>query len=237
MIKLQRFLSGKPGKGFPVFILLVGFCLSSLAQKSEIGAGIGALTYTGDLSPTYRIQDNRPGGILYYRNNLSNVVSLRYAITGGMLQGNDNNAVDVFGALRDASFDIIILEPSVTIEYNFLDYKEKNSIIDFSPYFFAGAGFFTFFGQEASEAEYSTIQPTIPFGLGMKYNLSRNWRLNFEFGARMTFFDYIDNISEPIIPDKNTQYGNPFDKDTYYFFGISLSYAFYPVICPFDYND
>ena len=232
----KHFNLGKPQFGFPIFIILLFARIEGYAQKSEIGAGLGGLAYTGDLIRNYQITENSLGGIIYYRNNLSRVVSLRYAATLGKLQGSDENPFDAFAEVRNASFDIFIIEPTVTFEYNFLDYKAKNSNVNFSPYFFAGAGFFTFFGQDESPFEYSTFQPVVPFGVGVKYNINRNWRLNFEFGARKTFFDYLDNVSEAIPNNKNYQYGNPHDNDTYYFIGVSVSYAFYPIICPYDYN-
>ena len=233
---IKHFNLGKRRKGFPVFIILVLFGVTGYAQKSEVGAGIGGLAYTGDLIRNYQITENSLGGLIYYRKNLSDAISLRYTVTLGKLQGSDENPFDAFAAERNASFDIFIIEPTVTAEYNFLDYKEKHSVVNFSPYFFAGFGFFTFFGQEESPFEYSTFQPVIPFGVGIKYKINRNWNLNFEFGARKTFFDYLDNISEAIPNTKNYQYGNPNDNDTYYFVGVSISYAFYPIICPYDYN-
>jgi len=234
---IKNLFAGKPTVGFPALLLILMGYQPLLAQKSELGLGVGGFSYTGDLSNKYTISDNRPGGLIYYRSNLSEVVSLRYAVSLGILQGSDKNPIDAFAALRDNAFSIFIIEPTATLEYNFLDYKSKNSIIDFSPYFFIGGGFFTFFGQEPSNAEYSTFQPVIPFGVGFKYNLNWHWRLNMEFGARKTFFDYLDNVSGATLPDKNYQYGNPNNKDAYYFVGISLSYAFYPVECPFDYNE
>ena len=233
---IRHFNLGKLRMGFPVFIILLLVGATGYAQKSEVGAGLGGLSYTGDLIRNYQITENSLGGLIYYRNNLSDAISLRYTATLGKLQGSDENPFDAFAAARDASFDIFIIEPTVTLEYNFLDYKDPHSAINFSPYFFAGAGFFTFFGQDESPFEYSTFQPVIPFGVGIKYKINRNWNLNFEFGARKTFFDYLDNISEAIPNTKNYQYGNPHDKDTYYFVGVSVSYAFYPIICPYDYN-
>ncbi len=232
----MNFIVGKLRFGFPIFILFFLLSTPSVAQKSEIGAGLGGMNYTGDLIKSYKFLENRLGGIVYYRNNLSNTVSLRYAVTLGTVQGSDDPPFDTFAAQRNAEFNIFLVEPAVTIEYNFLDYKEKNSVINFSPYFFAGAGFFTFFGNETAVEEYSNFQPVIPLGIGVKYNINRNWRFNFEMGARKTFFDYLDNVSEGIPNTKNYQSGNPHDSDTYYFVGFSLSYAFYPVICPFDYN-
>lgn len=232
----KKLIVGKLEMSFPIFVFITLFTFNVQAQKSEIGAGIGGMNYTGDLIKSYRFAENRLGGIVYYRNNLSNTVSLRYAATFGTVQGSDDPPFDTFAAQRNAEFKIFLVEPSVTIEYNFLDYKDKNSIINFSPYFFAGAGFFTFFGNEPGVEEYSNFQPVIPVGIGLKYNINRNWRFNFEMGARKTFFDYLDNVSEGIPNTKNYQSGNPHDSDTYYFVGFSLSYAFYPVICPFDYN-
>ncbi|MDN5215750.1 DUF6089 family protein [Fulvivirgaceae bacterium BMA12] len=237
MNKIIKHLNiGKPQIGFPIFVTLLFIGVTGYAQKYEVGAGVGGFSYTGDLIKNYQIKENSLGGLVYYKTNLSDAISLRYAVTLGKLQGSDENPFDAFAAARNASFDIFIIEPTATLEYNFLDYRTKNSVVNFSPYFFAGAGFFTFFGQEESPFEYSSFQPVIPFGVGIKYDLNRNWRLNFEFGARKTFFDYLDNVSEAIPNNKNYQYGNPNDNDTYYFIGVSVSYAFYPIICPFDYN-
>ncbi|MDN5201559.1 DUF6089 family protein [Fulvivirgaceae bacterium BMA10] len=232
---MTNLLVGKSIKGFPIFVLLFFTSLNIQAQRSEIGFGLGGLSYTGDLVRYYRLTDNRPAGVIYYRTNLSRVVSLRYSGTLGMLQGKDDRPFDVLALNRNAEFSIFIVEPAITFEYHFLDYKSKNSAVRFSPYFFGGAGMMVFFGQEESPENYSNFQPVIPFGAGIKYILNPKWSLNLEFGARKTFFDYIDNISEGNIIDKNYQYGNKFDKDAYYYVGISLSYSFYSVFCPFDF--
>ncbi len=233
----MRTFTGKRILNFSIFLAFIVAPNFVVAQKSEIGLGIGGFSYTGDLSQGYQLLENRPAGELYYRYNLSKAVSLRASITGGKLQGSDaSTPIDNFATIRNASFNIILIEPSATLEYNFLDFQDKNSFIGFSPYFFIGAGFFTFFGQGPSTAEYSNFQPTIPFGVGVKQTLSRHLRLNIEFGARKTFFDYLDNVSGSEIPTKNYQHGNPNSKDAYYFVGISLSYAFYPIVCPYEYN-
>ncbi|RDV14124.1 hypothetical protein DXT99_16285 [Pontibacter diazotrophicus] len=42
---------------------------------------------------------------------------------------------------------------------------------------------------------YSRVQIAIPFGLGVRYKLDRNWDLNIEIGWRKTFTDYLDDAS------------------------------------------
>jgi hypothetical protein len=43
---------------------------------------------------------------------------------------------------------------------------------------------------------YSTIQFAIPFGIGVRYKLNQLMDLSFEFGARYTFTDYLDDVSQ-----------------------------------------
>jgi hypothetical protein len=87
-------------------------------------------------------------------------------------------------------------------------------------------------GNENKNAEYSNVQLAIPFGLGIKYIVNPKWYLSLELGIRKTFFDYLDNISDENTGIKNYQYGNPFDNDNYFFFGISLTRTFYDIPCP-----
>ncbi|MHC2991711.1 hypothetical protein OB13_08975 [Pontibacter sp. HJ8] len=42
---------------------------------------------------------------------------------------------------------------------------------------------------------YKRIQVAIPFGLGVRYKLDRNWDFSFEIGWRKTFTDYLDDVS------------------------------------------
>ncbi|MBD1398592.1 hypothetical protein H9Q13_15575 [Pontibacter sp. JH31] len=42
---------------------------------------------------------------------------------------------------------------------------------------------------------YKRIQIAIPFGLGVRYKLDRNWDFSFEMGWRATFTDYLDDVS------------------------------------------
>jgi len=86
-------------------------------------------------------------------------------------------------------------------------------------------------GNEEKVTDYSSVQPVIPFGVGVEYDLGERLNLGFEFGARKLFFDFLDNVSggDPTI--KNYQYGNLHDRDWYYSTGVTLTYTLYSVPC------
>jgi hypothetical protein len=204
-----------------------------LGHRSEIGFGVGTFNYTGDLVRTYDFTTSKPAATVFYRSNISNVISLRTAITAGKIGASDTrNPIDAFATARAASFNLFLFEAAGTFEYHFLDWRDSKRRLRFTPYLFAGAGLFGFSGVGQKSAEYSNIQLTIPFGGGMKYVLNPKYYIAFEFGIRKTFFDYLDNISEGNPSVKNFQYGNSFDYDNYFFTGITLTYTFYDIPCP-----
>jgi len=213
------------------FSLIFFISFYTKAQRSEVGFGIGTFNYTGDLVRTYNFKYSKPAATVFYRSNLSNVVSFRVAMTGGKI-GASEVPIDPFAVQRNASFDLFLLEASTVMEYHFLNWRDTKRFVRFTPYLFAGLGLFGISGEAQKNAEYSTVQASVPFGLGVKYVYNPKWYISLEFGIRKTFFDYLDDISAGDPRDKNYQYGNPNDNDNYYFLGITLTRTFYNIPCP-----
>lgn len=204
-----------------------------LGLRSEIGVGIGTFNYTGDLVRSYNLSFSKPAATVFYRSNISKVISVRTSITGGKIGASDTrNPIDAFATQRAASFDLFLLELSGAFEYHFLDWRDDKRRLRFTPYVFAGAGLFGISGVQQKNAAYSNVQISIPFGGGMKYVLNPKYYIAFEFGIRKTFFDYLDNVSNGDPSIKNYQYGNSFDYDNYFFTAITLTYTFYDIPCP-----
>jgi hypothetical protein len=110
---------------------------------------------------------------------------------------------------------------------------------------------------EGQTQNYRTNTLAIPFGVGIKVNLTENFNLIGEFGYRTTFTDYLDDVSgyyptanqlnsNPNITAIRTQLSDPsinkigqpgtqrgdFRKnDTFMFGGITLSYTFVSQKC------
>lgn len=213
-------------------LLSAQLCTAQLSQRSEFGFGAGAFNYTGDLVRTYNILNSKPAGTVFYRNNISKVVSFRTALTGGKLAASDKRPLDSFAQQRASSFNLFILEASTVFEYHFLDWRDDKRRLRFSPYLFAGFSLFIISGNGPKNAAYSNVQPAIPFGGGIKYVINPKWYLAFEVGIRKTFFDYLDNISDGDLSLKNYQYGNRYDNDNYIFTGITLTRTLYDIPCP-----
>ena len=226
----------KPQNSLNIWILTVVFVAAAWqvrAQKNEVGFSLGAMYYTGDLARNWVLPNTGFAGMILLRTNINDHVSLRATYTGGNVKGSDaKKPVDPFAVARASSFSIFVSEFSGGFEYYFLDYKSKRAVVNWSPYFHGGIGVFGMIGQRDKNATYSTVQLAVPLGIGIKYQPVKQWAVGIEFGARILFFDYLDNISEGDVYNKNYQYGNKYDNDNYYYIGITLTKIIYKVTCP-----
>ena len=178
----------------------------------------------------------QPAGQVFHRTNLGKTISFKAGILAGKLEGRDNTSFDVFSANRGASFNIFIFEASGTFEFHFLEWRSEHSNLRWSPYFIAGAGILNISGHAEKTKEYSSVQPVLPLGFGFKYVINPKWYIGIEGGARVTFFDYLDNVSASPTTAKNYNNGNIYDNDLYYYLGVSVNYSFYEIPCPFTYK-
>ena len=251
---LRNLTEGKPARVFPFFVALFLWAATAQAQIHEIGGSLGASNYVGDLVRTYQLSNHRPMGSLHYRYNLNYFSSLRANVTLGKLVGSDEEPYDAFSQQRGRQqFNNWFNELSVLYEYNFLDYKNPDKdIVRWTPYFVGGIGVMLQHGydkyrastppQQAyalhqKTADYKNYQPVIPLGIGVKYMLHPMWTVGIEWMARKTFFDYVDNTGELESYDqKNFQYGNHKTNDWYFTTGLTLSYTFWTIPCPYHFN-
>ena len=218
-----------------IIILILNVC-SAQAQFLEFGTGMGLFNYSGDMTRGYKFSTIQFGSTIFNRMNFSNHVSLKTTLGFGGLKGSDQNPLDPAAAIRSAYFDHSIADFSSVIEYDFLNYKEKKSIIRWSPYAYFGLGFLTIMSSSITKKDLGTAQLTIPIGIGIKHLIWRRFMVGFEVGVRRVSSDGIDDISEIDLSQKDFQFGNPNDTDWYSFVGISLSFIIYKIPCPFPYD-
>ncbi|MDR0437392.1 MAG: DUF6089 family protein [Bacteroidales bacterium] len=252
-----------------VFCILASLLsLSSVfAQRSEIGGFVGGAFYLGDLNPTGLFSQTQfaAGGV--YRYNLTPRWALRGNAFWGTVMGDDAK----YDNPRNLSFRSRIMEFSVQAEINYLTYFTGSKNYRFTPYLFGGVAVFSFNpqtyydgqwidlaplhteGQGLSEypdkKPYSTTQLAIPFGLGFKYSLNAIFSIGLEWGMRLTFTDYLDDVSgtyaDPTIlakhsllsatlsnrwdgpeadrPRPGDQRGNSNKRDWYSFAGVTIT--------------
>lgn len=63
-------------------------------------------------------------------------------------------------------------------------------------------------GLPGEKDKYSRFTLVIPYGIGIGKPLGRLWSVNFEFGLRKTFSDYIDDVSTDYYDEKALAEGN-----------------------------
>ncbi|HEY1025942.1 MAG TPA: DUF6089 family protein [Sphingobacteriaceae bacterium] len=235
------------------------------AQTWEVGGFAGSSGYMGDINPEkpYLFTDIAFGGQI--KRNFDGYWSLRFNAVHGKIQASDAASSNEWQQQRNLDFYSPLTEVSLLTEFNFFKYHASLER-KYSPYLFAGIGGAVFnpktmLGGEEYQLQYYntegvTYRPyaiAIPYGAGIKYNITGNWNLAAEIGYRTAFSDYLDDVST-VYPDRTTlaspearqlsdrsalsipagvQRGDFRKRDTYMFVGLSLSFTFVTQKCYF----
>lgn len=251
-------------KKFLFFILTI-LILPAVAQKSELGFFGGTSFYLGDLNRNKIFAKSQLAGGLVYRYNVSPRWAVRANVIFASVRASDAETNN--NDPRNLSFRSPITEISLQAELNFMRLYtdwEKNK---FAPYIFAGIGLFSFNpkaefngvyydlqplgtegqGLDGQKKKYSLTNVAIPFGIGLKYNISKIMTIGIEWSMRYTFTDYLDDVSGnyfdnmellvergelvAALADRSEQLhqagtgrGNITTKDWYSFAGITITF-------------
>jgi hypothetical protein len=192
-----------------VIVTLLSFQASS--QTLELGVFGGGSYYIGDMNTALPfVKTNLAYGALA-RYNVNNRWSFKFGYNRGEVKGDDTQNAFING--NGLNFQTKVNDFSLVAEFNFFDYFTGSKKSYFTPYLFAGIGFFTFnpksyegvvlqpLGTEgqnegfAERSPYKKFGVSFPFGIGFKYSLSERIGLGLEWGMRKTFTDYIDDVS------------------------------------------
>ena len=139
---------------------------------------------------------------------------------------------------RGLNFTSRINDFSLVAEFNFLEYYTGNPKKNVSPYIFGGISVFqyTAFAEVAGDlvdlSDYATeaadpdakwyekmfgktspIGVSLPFGMGVKFSLSRHMAGTVEWRMQKTFTDYLDDVAT-VYPEQHAIYTAP-DGTTY----------------------
>jgi hypothetical protein len=204
--------------------------LGDLGKKSSTRA-----SYFGDIDGSLF----RPSFSAYYRHSFSYRFAGKVSLTYGRLEGDDRLSRSKefrddawYRSYRNLHFKSFILELAATAEFNILKYAPGSMKYRWTPYVFAGVGIFAFdpkaeyngewvrlqpLGTEGQglpnypeKKKYSLIQPSLPVGLGVKFNINKAWSIGLEMGHRITFTDYVDDVSTNYVSyqDFSSYYGS-----------------------------
>jgi len=174
-------------------IFLFGFLsVVALSQESvDVGIFGGAGTYFGDMTKIDFQKSVNPayGGFLRY--NFNPRYALRFNVLNGTIGAEGEFESDQW------NFNKNVLDISLLFEFNYLKYIVGDKETPWSTFIYGGLGMQTY-KYNIDDIEGSEITPTLPFGLGVKYNLSRRWGIGLEGSFRKSFSDKLDNLNDPL---------------------------------------
>ena len=208
------------------FLLL---SLTDMAQtalsRCDVGVSVGAMNYVGDLNGQ-RIDGrlNVAAGLVG-RYNLDDRWAVSLGVNYGRLEGGNPDVIRT----RNLSFRSHLLEGALRIEFNFVPFGTSPYVYRTTPYLFVGMGIFHFnpkahytdpvdgssrwvelqplhtegqgSDQYPDRDPYSLLQLSIPFGFGFKMALTSDIVLAVEYGFRMTWTDYLDDVSTTYVSE------------------------------------
>jgi OmpA-OmpF porin, OOP family len=203
----------------------------------ELGLLGGGLIYTGDTHcENFFFKQAHVGYGAFARYYFGDRLSARLNLITGKIAGDDAKYPDRTHGSRDFSFTSTLFDASAMLEFEPWGAKRYRADNTFkrilSPYFNVGAGFlsgkpvvnFNEQGNLGIAAEIALDKANakstffnIPFGGGIRYDLTRNLTLGAEAAFRMPFTDYLDGISQSANSSKN---------DWYYTGLLNLGYRF-----------
>lgn len=181
----------------------------------EIGFYGGNSYYIGDLNPFSHFSENNLALGFAYKYNPTMRHSIRLYGMHTTLEAYDFKSTNQYFVNRNLHFKTDILEVGVGLEINFYEYEIGSRYDLFTPYLFGGISYLKFnptaeyngvwYDLQSLNTEgqglptrpdaYELSQLVIPFGLGIKFNITGRVAMSFEWGIRRTFTDYIDDVS------------------------------------------
>lgn len=208
-------------------LVLLGLAAMSDAQRhdflsrSELLLMGGGMNYIGDLNDQSALTMPRMAAGVGLRYRIDNRWAMRAEVSYGSVACEED-----YNKLRNLSFKSDILEMLALVEFNFAPFGPGATERLWTPYLFGGLGAFHFNpmaryvvgdgeehwaalqplcteGQGSSQYSdrkiYPLTQLCLPFGVGVKVRMGKAFSMAAEYGFRMTWTDYLDDVSKTYV--------------------------------------
>jgi hypothetical protein len=196
--------------------------VATKANFIEFGLMGGTMVYQGDLSHNYFFYNNYKVAYgAYIAYPLKDRVSARVMYNKGYIAGADSVGLDPEIILRNLDFFSDIHEFSILADFYLLKFNSLSDNASFSPYISTGLTVFHFnpmahlfdtvyelqpLGTEGQGTSvfpdrkpYWRTQVAVPLEIGFKYTPTRAIGIAIAGGVRVTFTDYLDDVSRSYV--------------------------------------
>lgn len=197
---------------------------SDYQYRMEIGAGVGVVTYQGDLGGSLT-KNMQPMASVVLRRVFNPYMALKFSAAYGKLKGSsaDSNTYYPDYVASQYRFNKTLVDAGVTYEYNFWPYgtgQDYRGAKRFTPFIFAGLGA-TYAGGEGNSA----FTANVPIGLGVKYKAGKRLNVALEWAEHFSMSDKLDGVKDPYGIKSSGLFKN---TDCYSAIQLTLTYSFMP---------
>lgn len=183
----------------------------------QASGGFGLSSYYGDLCDGWkcmRFRHNINAAFIY---RASDRIMGRAEINIFKLYGDDkfSSGLESDNSDRNLNFKSNGIDLELTASYDLISYERRyGHRDDFHPYVFAGIGIMRFNPKglnletgkwqklhklQTEGRNYARTTLILPYGFGIRYMWDEKTNINFEFGYRMAFTDYLDDVSRTYV--------------------------------------
>ena len=176
----------------------------------EVSGMLGVANYQGDLADDLiEFRETKAAGGLLVRYHLNKSLDLRLGVLSGQISGDDANSPRL--ADRGWRFDAIVTELTIGGEYLILPRDRFNNagvfVPHFTPYLYTSIGIgFSRVNLRGPQGNAPNFEPfphigdteqylVLPFGVGLRLDLSEVLVLGAELGTRAAFTDRLDGVA------------------------------------------
>lgn len=254
--------------------------------QGEFGVTIGAAHYFGDLNTRASLSRLKIAAGAFYRKQFNNYLAARLAVHYAQLGYSDIYSKNDYQKSRNLSFNTDILEIALCGDFNFFRFQPGDPKYNFTPYITLGLGVFSYnpyaylndkkyylrpLGTEGqnigytdpasgkARKPYGSMAMCVPIGMGIKYNVNDRFNFSFQIAQRLTFTDYLDDVSTTYVgadkftnptalalQDRSYEKGTPIglegrqrgwskQKDQYIIAEVGISFNISSYKCPSDF--
>ena len=209
----------------PLLLFLLFFSALTHAQyRTDYGFYVGRANYLGDIGNgpadrrdfIYDMQTRKTNMAfgLFMREQAIYKLGIRESLTMVQISGEDRLTVSPGRRNRNLNFRNTIIEFALIGEFYFWEMNDVGgsgrNYKDFKTYIFGGAAVFYHNPQAQMDNKWYNLRPlrtegqvapynkfclAIPLGIGFYYTINRKTRITWDLGWRITFTDYLDDIS------------------------------------------
>ena len=207
-------------------LFIISVLLSSLAvaqYRWDYGFQLGASNYLGDIGgkdksrrdfvSDMKLAETRWAGAGFLRHKISPKLSVRGQFAYQRIQGADSLSTNRARHARNLDFRNDIFELSLTPQFTIYENQDLGSSyrfkLSFNFYVLAGVGIIHQNPKAFYEGEWVALQPlhtentkyslwqgVVPLGTGFYFTVRKKHRIGFEYNWRVTFTDYLDDVSK-----------------------------------------